>query len=45
VLRHARTIYIKTLAETLGAHLDDGALDDLAASMGKLRAGLAEAGR
>jgi DNA-binding MarR family transcriptional regulator len=44
VLRHARAVYIRTLTETLGAHLDDGALDDLAASMGKLRAGLAEAG-
>ena len=32
------------LAQTLGAHLDDGALEDLAVSMGKLRAGLAEAG-
>jgi len=45
VLNHARAVYIRTLAETLGAYLDDGALDDLAASMGKLRAGLAEAGQ
>ena len=44
VLQRARAVYIATLTETLGAHLDDGALDDLAASMGKLRAGLAEAG-
>ena len=44
VLRHARTVYIRLLTETLGAHLDDAALDDLAAGMAKLRAGLAEAG-
>jgi DNA-binding MarR family transcriptional regulator len=42
VLRDARAVYISTLTETLGTHLDDGALDDLAVSMGKLRAGLAE---
>ena len=45
VLNHARAVYIRTLAETLVAYLDDGALDNLAASMGKLRAGLAEAGQ
>ena len=44
VLGHARTVYIRLLTETLGAHLDDAALDDLAAGMAKLRAGLAEAG-
>ena len=44
VLRHARAVYIRMLTETLGARLDDGALEDLAVSMGKLRAGLAEAG-
>jgi len=44
VLRHARAVYIRTLTETLGAHLDDAALADLAVSMGKLRAGLAEPG-
>ena len=44
VLRHARTVYIRLLTETLGAHLDGAALDDLAAGMAKLRAGLAEAG-
>ena len=44
VLHHARTVYIRLLTETLGAHLDDAALDDLAAGMAKLRSGLAEAG-
>jgi DNA-binding MarR family transcriptional regulator len=44
VLDHARTVYIRLLTETLGAHLDDAALDDLAAAMAKLRAALAEAG-
>jgi DNA-binding MarR family transcriptional regulator len=44
VLGHARTVYIRLLTETLGAYLDDAALDDLAAGMAKLRAGLAEAG-
>jgi hypothetical protein len=44
VLQHARTVYIRLLTETLGAHLDDAALDDLAAGMAKLRSGLAEAG-
>jgi DNA-binding MarR family transcriptional regulator len=45
VLRHARAVYITLLTETLGAHLDDAALDDLANSMGKLRAGLTAGGR
>jgi hypothetical protein len=44
VLQHARTVYIRLLTETLGAHLDDAALDELAAGMAKLRSGLAEAG-
>jgi DNA-binding MarR family transcriptional regulator len=44
VLSQARAVYIRTLTETLGAHLDDGTLHDLAAGMGKLRAGLAAAG-
>ena len=44
VLDHARTVYIRLLTETLGAHLDDAALDDVAAAMVELRAGLAEAG-
>ena len=39
----ARTVYIRLLTETLGAHLDDAALDDVAAAMAKLRASLAEA--
>jgi len=34
---------IRLLTETLGAHLDDAALDDVAAVMAKLRASLAEA--
>ena len=45
VLGDARAVYIRLLTETLGAHLDDAALDDLAAAMAKLRAGLAEPGR
>jgi len=44
VLHHARTVYDRVPTETLGAHLDDAALDDLAAAMAKLRAALAEAG-
>ena len=44
MLHDARAVYIRVLTETLGAHLDDAALDDLAAGMAKLRAGLAEAG-
>ena len=40
VLHHARTVYIRLLTETLGAHLDDAALHELAASMGKVRAAI-----
>jgi DNA-binding MarR family transcriptional regulator len=36
VLRRARAVYIQLLTQTLGAHLDDAALDGLAASMGTL---------
>jgi DNA-binding MarR family transcriptional regulator len=36
VLRQARAVYIRLLNETLGAHLDDAALDDIATSMNKL---------
>ena len=41
VVQQARTVYIRLLMDTLGAHLDDAALDDMAASMAKLRAALA----
>jgi DNA-binding MarR family transcriptional regulator len=40
VLRQARPVYIRLLTQTLGAHLDDAALDDLAAAMGKLHQAL-----
>lgn len=40
VLRQARAVYIRLLHETLGAHLDDAALDDVATSMNKLLAAL-----
>jgi DNA-binding MarR family transcriptional regulator len=36
VLGQARAVYIRLLNQTLGAHLDDAALDDLATSMNKL---------
>jgi DNA-binding MarR family transcriptional regulator len=41
VVREAREVYIRVLGQTLGAHLDDAALDDLAASLTKLREALA----
>ncbi len=37
VVQHARAVYIRVLRQTLGAHLDDAALDELAASLTKLR--------
>ncbi len=37
VVQHARAVYIRVLRQTLGTHLDDAALDDLAAGMTKLR--------
>jgi DNA-binding MarR family transcriptional regulator len=40
VLRDARAVYIRLLTQTLGATLDDAALDDLAAGMGKLHQAL-----
>jgi DNA-binding MarR family transcriptional regulator len=40
VLRDARTVSIQLLTQTLGTHLDDTALDDLATSMGKLHQAL-----
>ena len=35
-LRQARAVYVRLLTQTLGAHLDDAALDELASSTGKL---------
>lgn len=40
VVDQARTVYVRLLMETLGAHLDDDALEELATSMAKLRAAL-----
>lgn len=40
VLRDARVVYIRVLTETLGAYLDDPALDELAISMTTVRDGL-----
>src|SRR6476619_3062362 len=37
VVQNARAVYIRVLRETLGTHLDEAALDDLAASLTKLR--------
>ncbi|MBL8926637.1 MAG: MarR family transcriptional regulator [Pseudonocardia sp.] len=37
VVQHARAVYIRVLRQTLGTHLDDVALDDLAAGMTTLR--------
>ena len=36
-VQHARAVYIRVLRQTLGTHLDDAALDDLAAGLAKLR--------
>jgi DNA-binding MarR family transcriptional regulator len=41
VVQQARTVYIRLLMDTLGAHLDDAALEDVAANMAKLRGALA----
>ena len=37
VVQHARAVYIRVLRQTLGTHLDDAALDELAAGLTKLR--------
>jgi DNA-binding MarR family transcriptional regulator len=40
VVRDARASYVRLLSQTLGTHLDDGALDDLATNLGKLHGAL-----
>jgi DNA-binding MarR family transcriptional regulator len=40
VVHHARGVYIRLLMDTLGAHLDDAALDEVATSMRKLHEAL-----
>ena len=40
VVRQARPVYIRLLMETLGTHLDDAALHELAASMSTVRAAI-----
>lgn len=37
VVQQARAVYIRVLRQTLGTHLDDAALDELAAGLTKLR--------
>ena len=40
VVHQARGVYIRLLMDTLGAHLDDAALDEVATSMRKLHEAL-----
>ena len=40
VVHHARGVYIRLLMDTLGTHLDDAALDEVATSMRKLHEAL-----